>query len=112
MFQRLTGYELLGELEEEAMELEPVFPPSAMKALRSGSAEDELLGFPEFEDTTTIAETKASQKKLLDFREKYHLRPQDFRKLILTARLHPFPRRSSVIAMFPVPNNGELLRWS
>jgi hypothetical protein len=113
MFQRLTGYELLGELEdefqEEAMELEPVFPPSAMKALRSGSAEHELLGFPEFEDTAAIAERKLSQKKLLDFREKYRLRPQDFRKLILTARLHPFPRRSSVIRSFPVPNNGGLL---
>jgi hypothetical protein len=113
MFQRRTGYELLGELEdefqEEAMELEPVFPPSAMKALRSGSAEHELLGFPEFEDTAAIAARKLSQKKLLDFRVKYRLRPQDFRKLILTARLHPFPRRSSVIALFPVPNNRELL---
>jgi hypothetical protein len=108
-----TEFEHLNELEdefqEEAMELEPVFPSSAMKALRSVSTEHELLDFPEFEDTAAIAERKLSQKKLLDFRVKYRLRPQDFRKLILTARLHPFPGRSRVIASFPVPNSGSRL---
>ena len=99
--------ELEDEFEEEAMELEPVFPSPAMKHLRRGSADHQLLDFPEFEDKAAIAQRKLAQKKLLDFRTNVHLRPPDYRKLILTARLHPFPGRSRVISSFPVPNYGS-----
>jgi hypothetical protein len=111
-----TEFELLGELEEELeeeqAELEPLFPrrparyPSAVvSALKSDSAEYERLDFPEFESPAEIL-----QKKLLAFREKVHLRPQDYRKLILTASLHPFPRVSNVIGSYPVPNSGRGVR--
>jgi hypothetical protein len=99
--------ELEDEFEEEAMELEPVFPSPAMKHLRRGSADHQLLDFPEFEDKAAIAQRKLAQKKLLDFRTNVHLRPPNYRKLILTARLHPFPGRSRVISSFPVPNYGS-----
>src|SRR5882762_9001788 len=105
-----TGFERLGEFEdeceEEAAELKLLFPrrpvhypSSVMSALKSDSTEYELLDFPEFESPEEIA-----QKKLLDFRTKVHLRPQDYRRLVLTARLHPFPGQSRVIGGYPVPN--------
>jgi hypothetical protein len=56
-------------------------------------------------------QAKTLQKVLLDFRDDVHLNPQRHRKLILTARLHPFPRISNIIAGYPVPNykGGGLL---
>jgi hypothetical protein len=106
-----TGFELLGELEgefeEQALELEPLFPkrpahyPSVTSAWKRGSSEYELFELSQFESTQ---EQKKLQKTLLDFRTQIHLRPQNFRRLILIGRLHPFPERSQFIASFPVPN--------
>jgi hypothetical protein len=107
-----TDWELLGELEgefeEQALELEPLFPrrsahyPSAVtRAGKSDLSEYELLESPQFEFTQ---EQEKLQKTLLDFRTRFHLRPQDYRRLILIARLHPFPERSQFIASFAVPN--------
>jgi len=49
-----------------------------------------------------LGEPLALKKLLLEFRTKVHERPQDFKKLLLVARLHPFPSSSWVINQYPV----------
>ena len=43
------------------------------------------------------------QKKLKEFLDMIRKRPQDFKKLLLVARLHPFPKSSLIIGGTPVP---------
>lgn len=70
-----------------------------------GNPDDEgELDFPEFESPAQIA-----QKKVIGFREKVILHPQDHRKLLLAARLHPFPKASSLIINYAVNAKEDLL---
>jgi monoamine oxidase len=57
-----TGYELEDEFQEEAMELEPVFPSSAMKALRSGLGPIAPLSFTP--QCFEVVKKKNAQKQL------------------------------------------------
>lgn len=55
------------------------------------------------------APTDDFQTWLLQFRERVHLRPQDYKKLLLVARLHPFPASSPFIGNFPITIQGHNL---
>ncbi len=49
------------------------------------------------------------QNMLVEFRERVHLRPQDYKKLLLLARLHPFPSMSEFISNYHVTTQHILL---
>lgn len=88
---------------DTAKQPEPMTPASEFDFKWENFDHEGELDFPEFESSAEIA-----QKKLLNFREKVHLRPQDYRKLLLAARLHPFPRASLVITRYPVTPTDDL----